>query len=59
MPTNKRVIDPYSWSKNFKIKQKSTVVVDADPGTMSNHITLSYNKLLLLFTYKDVFQPDL
>lgn len=58
MPTNKKIVDIYSWAKNFKIKRKvSTVVRDVTEGVPVGE-TLAYNKLLLLFTYKNVFEPS-
>lgn len=56
MPTNKKIIDPYTWARNFKIKKKASVIVNdaGEPGTS----TLTYNKLLKLFTYKNVFEQE-
>lgn len=56
MPTNKKIIDPYTWARNFKIKKKKSIVV-GDDGTPGES-TLSYNKLLKLFTYKNIFEPE-
>jgi len=57
MPTNKRIVDPYTWAKNFKIVQKATTMV-SDAGTITTPTILTYNKLLLIFTYKDFYEPD-
>lgn len=62
LPTNKFIVDPYTWAKNCKIVRKaSTTVSDAgvpsplNPGAAG---TLTYNKLLLLYTYKNVYEPE-
>ena len=56
MPTNKKVIDIFNWAKNFKVLTGATSVIISDSG-VSGTSTLTYNKLLLLFTYKSVSQP--
>ena len=54
-PTNKRILDPYTWYKNFRVlKKASTVITSADGSSTS----LVYKKLLPLFTYRDVFIPS-
>lgn len=66
LPTNTRIVDRFTWYKNFRVDNKSSVVID-DKG--SNVEKLNYNKLLPLFTYrnglvvnfsgeKDDFVPD-
>lgn len=52
LPTNHRVVDPFTWSKNFKIISKNIQNVSDDGNLISSSIR--YNKLLDLFTYKDV-----
>lgn len=49
MPTNKRIVDPYTWYKNFKVIEKADTVVTGSDGTVEE---LSYKKLLKTFTYK-------
>jgi len=56
MPTNKKVIDPYTWTKNFKIKNKKSIIIATD-GSPSDS-ALNYNKLLPIFTYRNVFEPE-
>lgn len=58
MPTNKKIVDPFCWAVNFKIKRKASTIVDADAGSVTTTTTLVYNKLLDIFTYKDVPYPD-
>ncbi len=55
LPTNKTIVDPWTWYKNFRVKDKASTVVNNDGTTTT---TLTYNKLLDLFTYKDVMVPD-
>jgi hypothetical protein len=57
MPTNKRIVDPYTWAKNFRVITKASTIVTGTDSTITK-TTLNYNKLLLLFTYKDVFEPE-
>ena len=52
MPTNKRIVDPYTWYKNFRVLRKAAAVVKDAAGTIDS---LSYKKLLPLFTYKNVY----
>ena len=60
LPTNRTIIDPYTWYKNFRIAKKSSVTVaplgydtESDTGTpLTDEKTLTYRKLLPLFTYK-------
>ena len=54
MPTNKRIVDPYTWYRNFKVISKATTTVN-DDGTDTT--TLTYKKLLPLFTYKKYYVP--
>lgn len=56
MPMNKRIIDPYCWSKNFNIQNETTIRVASN--ITGNPVNLTYNKLLLLYTYKNIYQPD-
>ena len=57
MPTNKKIIDPWTWYKNFRVVNKASTVVKS--GTTSGsaviETNLSYKKLLDLFTYKGEF----
>lgn len=53
MPTNKRIVDPFTWAKNFKITTKASTIINLD-GTNDESV-LTYRKLLLLFTYKRGF----
>lgn len=58
MPTNKKVIDPWSWYKNFRVVTKASTVIHSENSGASNLIdttTLSYKKLLPSFTYKGNF----
>lgn len=55
IPTNKKVINPYTWTTNFKIKNKVNIKVDNDGGV--SNTGLAYNKLLPIFTYKNIFEP--
>jgi len=61
LPTNKRIVDPYTWAKHFKIKSKASVQVidnNGNPQELATAVALTYHKLLLLFTYKNVFEPE-
>ena len=52
LPTNKKIIDAFTWYKHFKIKKKASSYLD-DNGKLGTD--LEYNKLLLLYTYKSKF----
>jgi len=56
LPTNKKIINPYTWATNFRIKRRSSVKIGADGSEGTS--TLTYNKLLQLFTYKSMYIPD-
>lgn len=61
LPTNHRVVDPFTWAQNFKILSKKIKVIDS-AGNVTESL-LNYNKLLPLFTFKDeggnkVLEPD-
>ena len=51
IPTNKRIVDPYTWYKNFRVLRKSSAIITNADGTSQS---LQYKKLLPLFTYKAV-----
>lgn len=57
MPTNKKIIDPWTWYKNFRVINKASTIVKSGTTTGSAVIetNLSYKKLLDLFTYKGDF----
>ena len=52
LPTNTKIIDRYSWYKNYRVSNKASEVVKNNEGDFD---TMSYNKLLPLFTYKRMF----
>ena len=64
MPTNNRILDPYSWYKNYKVKLVTTLVNseglaadnndNSSEGSLDNAgcVSYSYKKILPLFTYK-------
>lgn len=54
MPTNKKIVDPYTWYRNFKVATRSTTIVKDENGDSE---TLTYKKLLPLFTYKKDYIP--
>jgi len=58
MTTNKKIVDPYTWAKNFRIKRKASKTIEESLGSVVVTNTLSYNKLLDLFTYKDIYEPE-
>ena len=55
LPTNTKIVDPYTWYKNFKIVNRASTTID-NSGAPS--IALTYRKLLENFTYKQAFIPD-
>ena len=48
MPTNTKIIDPYTWYKNIRLSREASTMIT----TGTNTEKLVYNKLLPLFTYK-------
>lgn len=50
LPTNNRIVDRYTWYKNWRVVQKASVSVDYEGNRDQK---LSYYKLLPVFTYKD------
>jgi hypothetical protein len=64
MPTNHKIIDPFTFYKNFKVDTVSSVLVgnSTDFSTIASSNTdptlgttsLKYKKLLPLFTYKNM-----
>ena len=62
LPTNHRVVDPYTWNKNFKIKSTIIKTIN-DNGQLIAPSNLKYNKLLPLFTFTEsggtkLLEPD-
>ena len=55
MPTNKNVVDSWTWYKNFRVITQASTVVKAD-GTATAE-ELKYRKLLPMFTYRGSFIP--
>jgi len=53
LPTNHKVVDSYTWGKNFRISNKDDIIVQTDilPSESEFTTTLKYKKLLPLFTY--------
>ena len=49
LPTNRRIVDRYTWHKNYRVDNKTSVVINK-AGTDTE--SLEYNKLLPLFTFK-------
>ena len=49
LPINDKIIDKYTWFKHWKVVNKASVTVDTEGKETE---TLSYNKLLPIFTYK-------
>ena len=56
VPTNKKIVDPWTWYKNFRVINKASTIVKSGgtDGTLTPE-TLSYRKLLPVFTYKGNF----
>ena len=50
LPTNKKMVDPYTWYKNFRVVNKASTLVK-EIGISED---LIYKKLLPLFTFKKV-----
>ena len=70
LPTNTRVVDPWNWYKNYRVKTtevkvggpNSDIVVDNTDGDYDSYGTVvaSYKKVLPLFTYKSIsFNADI
>ena len=57
LPTSNRIVDIYTWYKNFRVVRKEDAVVNSSGNGTGDTITeeLQYNKLLPLFTYKRAF----
>ena len=49
LPTNNRIVDRYTWHKNYRVDNKTSVVINRAGDDTEN---LEYNKLLPLFTFK-------
>lgn len=47
-PGTTKIVDPYTWFKNYRVHNKVTKTMNSD----NNEIELQYNKLLPLFTFK-------
>lgn len=62
IPTNKRIVDPYTWYKNFRVIEKASTLITSSGTTItineSGNQALSYKKLLPLFTYKKAFEQS-
>jgi len=56
VPTNKKIIDPWTWYKNFRVINKASTIVKSGgtDGTLTTE-SLSYRKLLPVFTYRGNF----
>ena len=50
LPTNNRIIDKYTWYKNWRVSNKASTTVNLDGNEDTE---LQYNKLLPLFTYRN------
>ena len=48
LPTNTRIVDKYTWYKNWRVVNKASTVINSD----GQEEKLYYNKLLPLFTFK-------
>lgn len=57
-PTNKLILDPYTWAKNIKILEKASTTFNSDISGSFAPTSVSYFKLLKLFTYKHLEEPD-
>ena len=55
LPTNKKIVDRYTWYKNYRVLKKASTVVD---GQGVPNSALEYRKLLPLFTYKQYSIPS-
>ena len=53
LPTNTKIVDKYTWYKNWRVVNKASVTVDYSGRVEKEDDKLSYNKLLPVFTYKD------
>lgn len=53
MPTNKTIVDPWTWYKNYRVVTKSSTIVKQDGSVDAS--TLTYRKVLPIFTYKKGF----
>ena len=51
LPTNTKIVDKYTWYKNWRVVNKASIYID-DDGTVDSN-GLHYNKLLPAFTYKE------
>lgn len=49
LPTNNRIVDRYTWYKNWRVVDKASAVIDSS----GYEEKVNYNKLLPIFTYKD------
>ena len=51
LPTNKKIIDPFTWAKNFRIVVKENNFVNTD--SVNSTSKFKYKKVLPLFTYSN------
>lgn len=51
LPTNKKIIDPYTWAKNFRITVKDNNFINTDTPFSTSTTKFKYKKILPLFTY--------
>lgn len=52
MPTNKKIVDPWTWYKNYKVVTKASTSVNVD-GSLDE--SLEYKKIIPSFTFKGKF----
>ncbi len=48
LPTNKRIVDKYTWQKNWRVSNRASTTVNNE----GKEEKLNYNKLLPIFTFK-------
>lgn len=53
LPTNRNIADAYTWCKNYKIGDVTSTNIELTGASIGSKTTLSYRKILPLFTYKD------
>ena len=65
LPANTRIIDPYTWYKNYKVKTSKIkvfgeAIIDdtSESYTGVADTTITYKKILNLFTYKTLSAND-
>ena len=52
LPTNTRIVDTYTWYKHWRVSKRASAIVKENGELESASETLSYNKLMPLYTYK-------